>query len=164
MHIDDAVYLPDPLPTSDLVIVVDRTALIEKLMNQVILTYCSPRQDARPFMWSIVLDTSVMSIGAKAKVVMAVAQEMNFTLARDAIHKVIELRNAFAHHATDANFKIGSDALGETTVYHEFWILRGSGRLDKKRRNEAFDEFNHAFDKARVSLVELASLTTKYLS
>jgi hypothetical protein len=66
--------------SADVVGVIDRAAVIENIINQVIVGYCKPRKEAWEFMWSIVLDTSVMSLGAKLKVVMAVAHELGFKL------------------------------------------------------------------------------------
>jgi hypothetical protein len=163
MHVNDALHVPDPLPTSDLVIVIDRSANIEKLMTRIIFSYCSPRQDARPFMWNIMLDSSVMTLGAKAKVVMAIAQELNFKFEKDALHRVLDLRNAFAHHATDANFNMGMGPDGETEFFYEFWVLRSSGKLEKKKRQQAFEEFNKAYVIAQQSLVGLANVTAQFM-
>jgi hypothetical protein len=163
MQINDALYPPDPIPTPDLVVVIDRSANIEKLMTRIIFSYCSPRQDARPFMWNIVLDSSVMTLGAKAKVVMAIAQELEFKFEKDALHRVLELRNAFAHHATDANFAMGMGPEGETEFFYEFWVLRSSGKLEKKKRHQAFEEFNKAYSVAQQSLVKLANVTAEFM-
>lgn len=140
----------------DLVNVVDRTALIENLLNQIVVSYCGPRKEAVEFMWSVVLDTSVMSIGAKVKIVMAVAQEIRFKLRKDALHTVMSLRNAFAHHATDSHvvFAIGAKP-EDMHVYHQLWILGSSGKISRKRRDEALEEFNLAYRVAKESLVEL---------
>lgn len=73
--------------------VIDRAALIKNIINQVIAGYCKPRKDAWGFMWSVVLDTSVMSLGAKIKVIMGVAHEMEFKLEKNSLHRVIALRN-----------------------------------------------------------------------
>jgi hypothetical protein len=141
---------------SDVVDVVDRVALIENLINQIIVGYCKPRKAAWEFMWSIVLDTSVMSLGAKVKVISAVSHEMNFKLDKDSLHRVIALRNAFAHHASDAHSIV---AIGRTpeenSTYFQFWVLEGSGKISRIKRHEAFAEFNVKYRKARESLEKL---------
>jgi hypothetical protein len=149
---------PEP-PSPDLVDVVDRTALIENLLNQIIASYCAPRKEAWEFMWSVVLDTSVMSLGAKAKVVMAIAQELQFKLKKDPLHRIIALRNAFAHHATNAHpvFVVGKTP-EENRSYLQFWVLESSGKIQKLKRHEAFDEFNDQYRSARGSLVALRNL------
>jgi hypothetical protein len=136
---------PHHHPVPDLVLVIDRAALLEHLINQIICAYCAP---------SIVLDTSVMSLGAKTKVVMAVAQQVDYKLDKNSIHTAIALRNSFAHNAHDAN-RVVEVGVTEEAYYHEFWILQSSGRLDKKKRHEALKEFNEAYTKARRSLIGL---------
>ena len=83
--------------------VINRTALIENILSQVFVGYCSPRKEAWEFMWSVAPDTSAMSLGAKVKVAMAVASETQFKVDKHPLHTVLALRNAFAHHATDAH-------------------------------------------------------------
>lgn len=155
---------PEPSKV-DVVDVIDRTALIENIINQVIVGYCKPRKEAWEFMWSIVLDTSVMYFGAKVKVVMAVAREMGFKLEKNALHRVIATRNAFAHHASDVHPVL---AVGRTpeedTIYTHFWVLEGSGKVSRVKRHEAFAEFNTAYSKARDSLVELNKMVHERFS
>jgi hypothetical protein len=143
----------------DVVDVIDRAALIENIINQIIVGYCKPRKDAWEFMWCIVLDTSVMSLGAKVRVVLAVAHEMGFKLEKDALHRVIALRNAFAHHATDAHPVL---AVGRTpeedTSYFQFLVLDGSRKISRIKRHKAFTDFNSAYCKVRDSLAQLKNM------
>ena len=154
--ISDPKSQPSESSTPDVADVIDRSALIENIINQVIVSYCKPRKEAREFMWSIVLDTSVMSLGAKVKVVMAVSHEMGFSLEQNALHRVMALRNAFAHHSSNAHPVL---AVGQTpeedSSYLQFWVLEGSGKISRVKRHKALDEFNTAYRKARGSLVEL---------
>jgi hypothetical protein len=92
------------MPTDkDLVDVIDRTALIENILNQVIEAFCEPRQEPFMFFWNVILDSSIMPMGSKVKVVMAIAQEMNVKLDQKSVHSVMSLRNAFAHHPSDSH-------------------------------------------------------------
>lgn len=143
----------------DIIDVIDRADLIENIINQIIVDYCKPRKEAWEFMWSIVLDTSVMALGAKVKVVMAVSHEMGFALDRNPLHRVIALRNAFAHHASDAHSVLAvGRTRAEDTSYRELWVLEGSGKVSRIKRDEAFAEFNVAYSAARESLVRLKAL------
>jgi hypothetical protein len=141
---------------TDLVKVVNRAALIENVMNQIIHAYVAPREHAWLFVWSVMLDTSVMSLGSKVKVVLAIAQEVTFKLNKDAVHRVVNLRNAFAHSSTDAHpvMMVGKTQ-EECTHHNELWILGGSGKIDKVKRHAAFGEFNKFYGLAKDSLVEL---------
>ena len=151
----------DPLEPSapDVVDVIDRTALIESVINQIITGFCQPRKDARDFMWHIVLDTSVMSLGAKVKVVMAVSHEMKFKLDKNSLHKLIALRNAFAHHASDAYpaYVVGRTQK-EDSSHYQLWVLDGSGKITRGKRTDAFAEFNKTYRAARESLVKLKDM------
>jgi hypothetical protein len=156
----EAPATPEPQQADpDVVDVIDRTALIENVLNQIIAGYCAPRRAAEEFMWSVVLDSSVMPLGAKIKVALAVAHEMEFKLNRDALHKVVALRNAFAHHATIAypaiNVRLNPE---QTTTHFELWVLEGSGKIARLKRHEAFADFNRAYRAARQSVVALKNM------
>jgi len=155
----DSEIQPTEPSTPDVVDVIDRVALIENIINQIIVGYCNPRKDAWEFMWSIVLDTSVMSLGAKVKVVLAVSHEMGVKLDKDSIHKVISLRNAFAHNASNAHpiYVVGRTP-EEDTSHLQLLVLEGSGKVSRKKRHEAFTEFNGAYRAARDSLAQLKNL------
>jgi hypothetical protein len=137
-------------------------AYIENIINQVIVGYCKPRNDAWEFMWSIVLDTSIMPLGAKVKVAMAAAHELGFDLERNALHRVIALRNAFAHHASNAHpvLSVGRTP-EEDSSYYQFWVLEGSGKISRIKRHDAFTEFNQAYIKARDSLIKLKDIISE---
>ena len=147
-----------PLPRPDIVEVIDRAALIENLLNQIIVGYCRPPKEAWEFVWSVVLDTSVMSLGAKVKVVLAIAQEMHASVDTNALHSVISLRNAFAHHATHAHpvLVAGSKKGEKPTTYGELWVLTSAGKTERTPRHEALAEFSEKYATVRTSLVALA--------
>ncbi len=140
----------------DLVLVIDRMALIENILNQVIEKFCAPRREAFPFFWNIVLDSSIMPVGSKAKVAMAIAQELGVKLDGNALHKLIALRNAFAHQATDSHPTV---FVGKTPAddqsHYILQVISSSGKISRKRRDDALDEFNSTYGIAKKSLVDL---------
>lgn len=140
----------------DLVTVVDGTALIENLLDQVIVYFCVPTQDRFKFFWDVVLDSSIMPIGSKIKVSMAIAQGLKFSLNQNAIHKVITLRNAFAHHKTGSHpVLVSGGSYGEDSVHYELQVISNSGRLSLIRRQDALSEFKKYHVAAKNSLVSL---------
>lgn len=140
----------------DLVAVVDGTALIENLLNQVIENFCAPAQNRFAFFWSVVLDSSIIPIGSKAKVAMAISQELHFKLNQNAIHNVMTLRNAFAHHKTGSHpVMVVGKSPDENSVHYELQVISNSGRLFRKRRHDALAEFKASYAEAKTSLVEL---------
>ena len=136
--------------------VIDRTDLIENLLNQVIYQYSAPRKEAFEFFWDILLDSSIMPLGSKIKVVMAISQRLNVKLKPDPLHKVISFRNAFAHHGLKSHPTL---LIGENPDKDEFQYMlqtiKQSGKTERKNRNAALDEFNAHYVVAKKSLVEL---------
>ena len=147
------------MPTeSDVANVIDRTALIENILSQVIEAYCEPRKDRFMFFWSVLLDSSIMPMGSKTKAAMAIAQEMRFKLDQNSLHNVVSLRNAFAHQPTNAHPVLVVGKTPEEDEFHlQLQILSNSGKISMKRRLDALDEFNAAYSLAKASLVELLS-------
>lgn len=144
------------LPKDDLVHVVDRTALIENLLNQIIERYCSPRKEAFDFFWQVVLDSSIMSLGAKVKVAMAVSQRVGVKLKSDPLHKLLSYRNAFAHHALDAHSVVLAKKNPEQDELHYYLhVISNSGKIQEIRRDEAVKDFDMYHALARTSLLEL---------
>jgi len=151
------------MPTeSDLTQVIDRTALIENILSQVIEAYCEPRKDRFGFFWSVLLDSSIMPMGSKTKVAMAIAQEMKFKLDQNSLHSVVSLRNAFAHQPTNSHPVLVVGKTPEEDEMHlQLQVLSNSGKISMKRRQDALVEFNAAFNLAKASLSELLEAIKK---
>ena len=140
----------------DVANVVDRTALIENIINQVIEAFCEPRAEPFGFFWDVILDSSIMPLGSKVKVVSAIAHEVKFKLDREEIHNVLALRNAFAHHPLNSHqVVVVAKNPEENRVYSRLQILKSSGKLERKTREHALAEFNSSFKVAKESLVGL---------
>jgi hypothetical protein len=143
----------------DLVHVVNRTALIENILNQVIEAFCEPRQEPFGFFWNVVLDSSAMPMGSKVKVAMAISQELNFNLDQNALHSVLSLRNAFAHHKTESHqVLVVGKTPDEDRVYSQLQILSNSGKLTQRCREDALKDFDAAYEIAYTSLVSLVRI------
>jgi hypothetical protein len=136
--------------------IIDRTALIENILNQVIETFCEPRREPFMFFWNVILDSSVMPMGSKVKVAMAIAQELKFKLDQNSIHNVVSLRNAFAHQPTNAHqVLVAGKTPAEDAIHPQLQILSSSGKISRKRRRDALAEFNSSYKRAKESLVGL---------
>ena len=83
---------------------------------------------------------------------------------QNALHRVIALRNAFAHHSSNAHpvFVVGRTP-EESTNHLQFWVLEGSGKVSRVKRAEAFTEFNAAYLAVRESLVQLKNMVHEKL-
>jgi hypothetical protein len=148
--------------STDLERIVARTALIENMLNQVVTNYCAPRKDLHNFFWDVLLDSSVMPIGSKVKVAMAISQKLRQKLNRNSLHKVMSLRNAFAHHSIDSHpvFMVKRPP-DEGSVRYELQVLDNEGRLTRTPRTEAVEQFDTAYEQARESLRALLAAIKK---
>lgn len=141
---------------SDLADVINRTASIENILSQVIEAYCEPRKGRLMFFWSVVLDSSIMPMGSKTKVAMAIAQEMKLKLDQNSLHSVVSLRNAFAHQPTDSYpLLVVGKTPEEYEMHLQLQILSNSGKISMKKRQDALAEFNAAYKVAKASLIVL---------
>ncbi len=111
------------------------------------------------FFWEVLLDSSVLPLGTKIKVALAISQELDVKLNQDILYKVASYRNAFAHHATGAHSVL---AVGKTpeedTTYNMLYILKASGKIQKLKREDAFKDFNKYYAEARKNLKEIIQL------
>ncbi|WP_285414631.1 hypothetical protein [Variovorax sp. efr-133-TYG-130] len=143
---------------SHLARVIDRTALIENMLDQILSGFCRPAQTAQLFFGEVLLDSSVMPLGSKVKAVMALAQMLDIKLDPAAMHKVISLRNAFAHHATDSHMTFDvTDDPSAASISPKLYILSTSGKIRKVKHTEALEEFDLAFIEARNALLALSA-------
>lgn len=154
------------MPTeNDLENVINRTALIENILSQVIEAYCQPRKDRFMFFWSVLLDSSILPMGSKTKVAMAIALEMKFKLDQNSLHNVVSLRNAFAHQPTNSHpVMVVGKASEEDELHLQLQILSNSGKISMRKRQDALAEFNAAYKVAKASLVELLNAIKQQLA
>lgn len=136
--------------------VIDRTYIIENILNQVILNYCSPRKEAFEFFWNILLDSSIVSLWSKIRAAMAISQRLRVKLNQDSLHKVVSFRNAFAHHGLNSHPTVD---VGKTPdddeCHYMLQIIKQSGKMERKSRKDALEEFNKYYEIAKASLIEL---------
>lgn len=143
---------------NDVAQIIDRTDLIENLMNQIIEKFISPRKEIFPFFWNVFLDSSIISLGAKVKLISLISNEINHKIDHSSInkiHKVMKLRNAFAHHGLNAHpvYKVGKTPEEDKSIY-ELQIINSS-KIRKISREKGLEEFNEAYQSARNTLITL---------
>ncbi len=149
---------------SDVSNVIDGVDHIENLINQIIHNYLSPRKEAFEFVWHVVLDSSIMSLGAKIKLVVAISKKLEIKIDRNALHQVGALRNAFAHHGLRSHptMSVGKTP-EEDESYYVLQILTNGGELKRIRREEALEEFKKYYRSSLDSLMPLQKMTKEIL-
>jgi hypothetical protein len=90
------------------------------------------------------------------KIAMAISQELKTDLDQNALHNVVSLRNAFAHHPTNSNpvLSVGKTR-EEDRLHYTLQIISNSGKVTRKRRDEALVDFTSSYDTAKKSLLAL---------
>jgi hypothetical protein len=152
----------------DLAAVIDGAAIIELLFDQVILLFYQPQQQEH--FSALVLSSSVLPLGTKLKIVSGIAAQKKHTLSNDSIHRVLELRNAFAHHSTGANVEIQMPSIdsevsiifdenlrptSDSPLKYFLHVVDGKGRVKKTARDEALSQFQKHQPLARKELERL---------
>ena len=141
---------------NDLTLVIERTALIENLLDQAISKFVKPRKEAYMYFCQVVLDSSIMDLGSKVKATMAISEEIGVELNRNALHTLIGLRNAFVHHDTQSHVTVVAKSPPEDDEMHYMLdILKPNGKIDRLKREDAFEKFNKCYDESRQSLKKL---------
>lgn len=142
--------------SQDLSSVLNRTALLESVMDQVIEGFCRPRQEAYPFFVQILLHSSIMPLGSKVKLISAIAQEASYKLDRTALHEIVSTRNAFAHHPLESfpTFRHGQDE----NIRYMLAIVTNSGQVKRTDRAHALAEFDEKFESVLQSVYALRGL------
>jgi hypothetical protein len=136
--------------------IVNRTSLIESLLNQAIVEFCNPEKVEFDFFWTVLLNSSIMTIAGKVKVANAISQRLNTKLDNAALQDVMKYRNAFAHHRTNSHPVITVGAAQEVTqVHYTLLIISQSGKVTNERREDALARFDSSCEAAKKSLVGL---------
>ena len=150
---------------NDVAKVIDRTDLIENIINQIITKYISPRKEIIPFFWDIFLNSSIISLGAKLKLVVLLAREIGFEIKEDPIRRVINLRNAFAHHGLYSHpALIVEKTPDEDKSDYQLQIITSSLKLKRMSRESALKEFNEVYKSAKNILLDLKKEMDAHLS
>ena len=146
--------------SNDLTWIINEFSFIENLMDQIISNFTSPRKDAHFFFWQVILDSSVISVGSKVKVMMAISQECGIKINPDPIHKLLSIRNAFAHSKTNSHpCMVVGKTPEQNEMHYYLHTLSNSGQIKKVKRTEAVEEFNKLYGKAKEQLLELVAKT-----
>lgn len=152
----DTLEIHEMESNNDVSQVINRTAFIENLLNQVIINYACPRKDTFHFFWDVLLDSSIMSLGSKVKVAIAISQRLKVKLDQNSLHKLMSYRNAFAHQGVEAHPRLFvCENPEEDELHYMLHIITHSGKTQRKRRDIALTEFNDNFEVAKKSLVNL---------
>lgn len=139
-------------------LVIELCNQIELYMKAIIEAFVAPPSAREAFFRGYVLNNAIVSFGSKVKLVAAINRELNLvTLDVGAMHKVANLRNAFAHNDVLTGLRVeepasGDDALRESVVLES---IRHDGAMQVVERDVAFSDFRAAHGKVEACLKEM---------
>ncbi|WP_257311274.1 hypothetical protein [Geothrix fuzhouensis] len=123
-------------------VIVERFSEIEQLINTVIFNYIAPILDAEKFVKLNLLDNSVVSFGAKIKLLQVINKNINGDfINRDKFHRLLSIRNAFAHNNVGNNLEIEPSEENLSEIYFYIESMKGDGSIVRTRRDDAYTEF-----------------------
>jgi hypothetical protein len=138
--------------------IIEQCNQIEEYLKAIIEAYISPGDDRQKFFRSRVLNNSVMSFGSKVKLVIAINRELKLVkLERESFHKIMQLRNAFAHTDIFGGIRMDSSRQNSdpdaTTVGLE--SISGDGEIEYITREAAFQEFQDIYESVESTLKKM---------
>ncbi len=152
-------------------VVVDKTNDLEMLLKRIIGICLSPGdKKKREMLENALLHSSVVELGKKIRIFFVLCDFERITIdnkTKDVFHRVIALRNAFAHNDTSRIYSTIERKQGEkfAKIVNEFMMLEeqvgSSGKLKRQKRDEAFDEFNNKYIIVESKLKEIADFLEK---
>ena len=122
--------------------IIDQCNELEDLMKAVIEAYVAPSEESAGFFRACLLNNSIVSLGSKIKLIQVINKQRSLIkLDQNQLHRLIAIRNAFAHNdlRTGLRFKVQDrDALIQYVVMES---IKGDGSIQKVTRDEAAKEF-----------------------
>jgi hypothetical protein len=128
-----------------LLFVIRATNITETKMKAVIADYLQIPAERRSFAEAFLLHNSSVSFAAKAKLVLAIAKELNVQIDKNAMHTMFSRRNAFAHQDHFSSIRVVKDQNGVPDVSYVVESIKGSGQLEAVTQKQAYEEFVKAY-------------------
>jgi hypothetical protein len=139
----------------DVAKVIDRTDIIENIIDQIITTFVSPRIEIYTFFRIVVLNQSIISLGGKVKLVKLIAKDIGFNLEEQPLHMILKYRNAFAHHSLQSHPTLIVGKIPEEDKSDYQLVVMTNSKVERESRQSALKKFNENYILAKSTLIEL---------
>jgi hypothetical protein len=139
-------------------LLLDEFNTLEHEMAQVICSFLKPAAERAEFLETIVLHNAVAPFAAKVKMLLAIAKVTSGPrLDRDKFHRLLNIRNAFAHGRTIAGLRINRNALRDEPhgAYLIIETLLGDGSFKQEVRAAAAGDAFRLLEELRKSVETL---------
>jgi hypothetical protein len=139
-------------------LMLDQFNRLEHLIAKVIRLYVQPVTDHASFVENIILHNSIISFAGKIKLLLTIARESTGPkLNRNKFHRLLNLRNAFAHGNTIKGLRFNRNAFsGEPYgAYLIVETLEGDGSVKKMLRQKAATEFLSLLQELKLDVQQM---------
>jgi hypothetical protein len=144
-----------------LLFVIRTTNITETKMKAVINEYLQIPAERRSFAEEFLLHNSSVSFAAKAKLILAIANELNVKIDKNDMHTMLSRRNAFAHQDHLSSIRVVKDHNGVPEVSYVVESIKGAGQLEVVTQKQAYEEFVKAHFVVERGLDALAARLSK---
>lgn len=132
--------------------VIEKTKHIEYILNCIIGNFVSPKEVG--FFDNIILNSSIIPIGVKVKIIKTICKIHNEDYNLDNLHKLINLRNLFAHESS----YVDSYDQGMLVKINE---LKNDGSYNEKEFEETYKRFLKIYLEVKKGIIKLNEKLTK---
>jgi len=131
---------------------------IEKFIAFHIVSYVSPPPEKYGYVYNLMLHNSIIPFGAKLKLLLALVRETNGPkIVRDDFHKLVNLRNAFAHGymAPRVRRRGGTSSTDSEETYLVVETLASDGSFIEVANEKAIEDFRELLKRTNAQLKAL---------
>ena len=140
--------------------VIQKFNKIESLTKTLIVNYIKPDDSKKSFVELFLLHNTIMSFGAKLKIIKQINADLNWFTGDDfeKFHQLINIRNAFAHSTTHGMTHMGVFPLKFPVVFRFHVEQSGSSKIfGLKPMQEQYDKFNEIYGYLEDKIANLIS-------
>lgn len=140
----------DPTQTRlETAFVIERTIAIETLIKTIIMKYISPPNDRMPFLRDIILNNSMLNLGAKIKAFLYLVKENKWQrIDENHFYTILSIRNSFAHSDTTI-------LIEPTEVSYLLDSVQTSGKFIRVKSKDALHDFTQSYAAVKDYLTEI---------
>ena len=117
---------------------------LELLMTKILSKYISPASEREEFVYRQLLNNSVVSFGAKVKLLVSITKSNNIgEVDRNKLHRILSLRNAIAHNDVISKFSTHIPEDWDEDIVHYFVAdrMKSDGNIETINKSELYGQF-----------------------
>lgn len=128
---------------------------LELKASKILTLYVKPSKDKMEFFESHFLNNSVISFGAKIKLITAInKKEKLIKLDKNKFHRILALRNAIVHNDILAKFKVHIPEDPEDDILRYFVMdhMKSDGTVTTVNKSDAYSDFLMLYEELNQQL------------